>query len=259
MLLAAGGLEANTLWNNGGLASSTYVPQVTNGSGGNPCDSSCTGGPFTIFDNFNLGVSNPGAVSLTVTGFDFSDFLVTATGGAPSVPGSQSVQWSIWSGDPLAGGLQGKQVAGGTALAVLSPIGVSACSGGTCLELYTVTLGASVTLSASQTYYLGTSVVQGTNNYLTYRATTNDTNPGQAAYQGWEQSNGSSSGTVGSTWAPKGSGGINLSFPNSSSGVSATDSAFEILGNVSTPEPGTWTLMGIAIAGLCLVRRRRTA
>ena len=247
MLLAVGGLEAATLWNNGALSSTTYTTQVPNGSGGNPCDSVCVNGaqPLTVFDNFNLGVSQPGSMSAVVTGFDFTDFLV---GISSPVTGTQTVKWSLWTGDPFNGVSQ--VMMSGTASAVLSPVGLTPCTASACLEMFTVSLGAGVTLSSSQTYYLGTTVVAA-GNYLTYRATSIDTNPGQSSYQGWEQSNGSIN--AGNSWS---TGSVNTTFPNGSSGVTGTDSAFDIIGNVSAPEPGTVTLISIALAGLCFMRRR---
>jgi hypothetical protein len=260
MLLAVEGLGAANIVTNGGinnLNSTTYV-LIGGSTGGNPCDTVCTnvGGagfsgsaPFTIFDNFTIPQS--GAM---VTGFDFTDFLV-GTSTAPTSGSTQAVNWSLWSGDPLTG--HPNLVASGTsAAAVLTqPTGYN-CGSNFCLERFTVTLGSAVTLSAGQMYYLGTSVVpQG--NYLTYRATTGSV-PGS---QAWEQSNGSigngtnswSAGTINNDLPS--AGGSNGSLPGA--GVTAQDSAFDIIGTVLTPEPGTMTLMSIAIAGLCLVRRRR--
>ena len=248
ILLVAGGLQASTLWNNGAVADVSV-------SANNVCDSICgktTPNPFTIFDNFTVG-----STGWNVTGFDFTDFLVnTPTGNYGST------KWSIWSGDPVNGG--GSLLAIGTATASLANVSGICGATSTCLETFTVNLGTTVTLAAGTTYFLGTYNVWQNTTDQSYRATAFGHSPsvfsGVGALQGWEQSNGTN-GALNTPWlAPTaGPNAVNNNYPSVSAGVSATDTAFDITGQLNTPEPGTLTMLSIAFAGLGFFLRRRSA
>ena len=194
---------AGTLWSNGAVNTTL--------SGDNRCDS----GPnlcgnvgstsSTIFDNFNIpAASMPWAVG----GFDFTDFLLNGTNSD-----YKSTAWSIWNGDPLSGG---RLVASGTATAVPTLVAGTCGNGSTCVELFAVTLSSAVNLASGNTYYLGTTnTITPTNgNEETVRAFAagGNTAPGGTAnsLQRWEQSNGTTSGIVGSVWT---SGSSNFTFP----------------------------------------------
>lgn len=197
---------------------------------------------WTVFDNFNVpAASKPWAVS----GFDFSDFLVNGP-----VGDYKSTAWSIWNGNPLSGGTL---LASGSATAALSLVSGTCGTGSTCLETFTVTLGAPIELASGNTYYLGTTnTLSPTNsNESTLRAFAagGNTAPGGTANTllQWEQSNGTISG---SSWQ---AGANNYTFPGALS-ISETATAFDIQGSLA-PEPGTLTLLGIAFAGLVFVQR----
>jgi hypothetical protein len=252
VLLAASGANASTLWNNGAINNTTYTVTGTNGAG-NPCDSVCAsagaGNTFTIFDNFSVGAGT------VMQGFDFTDFLVSATGGNLSAPGTKTVNWSIWSGEPSIG--TSHIVAGGSGTSIASLTGT--CSGSICLEMFTVT-GLNVSLAAG-TYYIGTNVVvDNGQGYSTYRATSN-MGQGGGAFMGWESAALNNGNTTYQTYP----GGTLL---NSScgtganppcTGVQSQESVFDIQGTTGvagTPEPATLTLFGVALIGLFFVRRR---
>ena len=242
MLLTAGWLQADTLWNNG----PNNIP--TNSLTTQPCDTTCAGNAYTIFDNFKVTGSSP----WQMTGFDFTDWLLSPNGSAPSPAGSQTVTWSIWTSQPGVGNLY----AHGTATANLSPGGF-ACLGGvtTCTELFTVT-GLNVTLSAGQTYYIGTNLTPPTTGgYTTYRATSNGNI--STPLLGWLQAQGNSFN--GSSWGgntPNSLAGNAVGQNGTVGFVNSNDSMFDITGSINTPEPDTLTLMSMALAGLCFLRRR---
>jgi hypothetical protein len=249
MLLAASGLQADALWSNGAV---NFGLNPGN-SGHLRCDSgSSTCGsanPWTVFDNFNVPSMSKAWV---VSSFDFTDFLVnTATGDY------KNTSWSIWNGDPLMGG---KLVASGNAPASLSNVTGTCGAGNICSATFTVNLSSSVALASGNTYFLGTnnSITENNINETTVRAFAagGNTAPGGTlnSLKQWEQSNGSTSGVVGSTWT--GGAGDNT-FPGPL-GITEAATAFDINGTLA-PEPGTLTLLGIALAGLCFVLRRRVA
>jgi hypothetical protein len=261
MLLAVDGLKADNLWSNGALLPGNYQPAGP--GGGNPCDSNICGvnqsksaNPYTIFDNFTI----PTGVSWKVSAVDFTDFVVGVS--LPPTTGN-TITWSIWSGDPVNNFGPPKLLFTGTATASLSSAG--SCLSSSCLELFTVNLGSGVTLAGGQTYYLGTSVTNvsaANGGYQTYRVGASGNAGYLATTQGWEQSNGHAE-NVGAytTWANGGTS-QDYNLPSSTSGVNATDSAFDIIGTLdsgspgSAPEPGTLTFMGIALLGLGFIRRR---
>jgi len=246
MLLAVSGMQAATLWHNGDVNSGTFTA-VGSPGGGNPCDSTCgaptpaPGGPFTIFDNFQVTGS-----AWNVNGFTFADFLV----GSPTVPSNKNVTWSLWNGDPSIGTT--KLIASGTVAASLTQPGGYNCFGSNCLVQFNVNVGPSVVLGAG-TYYLGTTV-ESDPTVKSYRATTDQVN----AY-GWQASIGSF-GAVGEPWS--GTTPLTFGFGTSNSGVSGNDSVFDILGTTdtsATPEPGTLLMLTLAFTGLGIYGRRRLA
>lgn len=237
--------RADVLWSNGatqtGFSSDTRCD-----SGPNTCGGLA---PWTIFDNFSVPVSKP----WSVTGFDFADFLVNGTNAD-----YQSTAWSIWNGDPLSGG---KLVASGTATAVPTLLSGTCGNGNTCLEEFTVTLGSPVMLAGGATYYLGTSntisvVNNGETTTRAFAAGGNTAPGGTGTSSGhWDQSNGSTSGVVGSAWT---AGTVNNHFPGDL-GINEGATSFDIFGTVTTtavPEPGTMSLLGAVLCAAGLIRRR---
>jgi hypothetical protein len=183
-----------------------------------------------VFDSFS--VASPGWI---VTGFDITDFFYATTTSEYT-----STKWSLWSGDPLAGGTL---VATNTSVGVVGTAS-GACGGSNsaCSAVITVTLSSGVFLAAGSNYYLGTSnnLKQGTD--ITERAFSAGHN---GVPDGWEASNGS---IVGSSW---------FTCPTcTSTTTTGSDTAFDILGNV-VPEPGTLVLMSLALFGLGYKVRRR--
>lgn len=249
VLLAVGGLQAaNVLWSNGAVSTGLSNDNRCDG-GPNICTTTGTGPGWTIFDNFNIPASSK---AWAVSGFDFTDFLVN---GSPT--DIKSTTWSIWNGDPLSGG---KLVGSGSATPSTSASGTCGVFS-TCLVTFTVNFtGGSLFLASGNTYYLGSSnvipVVNTNEATLRAFAAGGNTAPGGTAnpLQKWEQSNGSTSGVVGSSWTL---GGTDNSFPGTF-GIAETATAFDING-VLAPEPTTLTLLGVALAGFCFLRRRRVA
>lgn len=248
MLLTLNGLNAGTLWNNGSL--------VTPNSNNYPCDAGCSSGTsFTVFDNFTVPASGVGWV---VTGFDYTDLF---TGGI-STSEYKSTTWSLWQGDPLSGGkLLGSSATISSAFALGTATSGCLNVSGSCTTVPIIVTfsNSSVYLAPGNTYYLGTMNVMGSSNDGSFRAFSsggNTTSFGGTSVAQWEQSNGSTTGAIGSTWT---SGGNNKVCTGGCSGGSSSDfTAFDIQG-VLSPEPGTLTLFGLALGGLFYMRQRSKA
>ena len=217
-------VNAATLWNNG-TVNTIYGNSV-------PADSTLPNSGFTVFDSF--AVPTPGWV---VSGFDITDFFY-----ATNTSEYTSTNWSLWKGDPLAGGTL---VASGNNAGVVGTAS-GPCGGASvaCSALITVTLSSGVFLAAGNTYYIGTSNVLKNSSDVTERAFSAGHN---GVPDGWENSNGS---IVGSSWF--------TCAQCTSATTNGSDTAFDILGN-NAPEPGTLVLMSLALAGLGYKARRRKA
>jgi hypothetical protein len=255
LLLASGGLNAAALWTNGAFV----TPSDTNGY---RCDSVCGTNPtpptqWTIFDNFTVPA---GPLGWAVSGFDYTDLLV----GTATTEYSKT-NWSLWKGDPLTGGTLVASSFTTPGAFSISAVGGASCPGtmNNCtVDMITVTFtGGAVGLVAGQTYYLGSSTVMDNGADISYRsfATGGNTAAGGKVNNivRWEQSMGSSTGTIGSTWSTSNVG----SWPNySGTQVNGNESAtmFDINGQLA-PEPGTITLLGLAFGGFCFLRRRKPA
>lgn len=214
---------------------------------------------WTIFDNFTVP---SGPLGWAVSGFDYTDLLVgTATSEY------SKTNWSLWKGDPLTGGTL---VA--SSLTTAATFGIAAVPSASCpgtlsnctVDMVTVNfLGGSVVLAPGQTYYLGSSTVMANNADVSFRSFSTGGNTATGgtvnALVNWEQSMGTTTGTIGSTWSTS-----NLSnWTNYSSGqisnpaaFNEAATAFDINGQLA-PEPGTLTLISMAIGGLCWLRRRK--
>ena len=257
MLCAAGGLQAGALWTNG----SYVTPANTNTY---RCDSVCGTNPapptqWTIFDNFTVPT---GPLGWAVSGFDYTDLLV----GTPTTEYSKT-NWSLWQGNPLTGGtLVASSLTRGATFSI------AAVNGATCpgtianctVDMITVNFtGGSVVLAPGQTYYLGSSTVMANAADTSFRAfsTGGNTAAGGVANAtvGWGQSMGTTTGVIGSTWSTSNTS----NWPNYTSGqisnpaaFNEAATAFDINGQL-VPEPGTVTLISLALGGLCWLRRRK--
>lgn len=236
--MLAGGLQAGTLlWDNGvgSFAGATTPGHCDSGPG------TCTNGPgqaYTIFDNFSVGPTG-----WVVSSFEFTDFFISTNRSAYTNGGGTN--WSIWNGDPTQTGSQ--VVASGNAMASLTDISgnSSSCGTGNCLVKFTISIPA-VFLASGQ-YYLGTTNLL-TSNGRTDRALGSSQAGNQyGVLAGWNQAQGTSDIPTGSS--PYGANTANSPY--------AGDSSFDIQGSL-VPEPGTWGLMTLAVAGLGVLRRRKS-
>jgi hypothetical protein len=229
-LLSASSLQADFIWQNTNpiLGKANFWDSNTNVAiSGNL--------QWTAFDNFTTPTTS-GGLNWVVNSLDFTDYVVNGVGTDVT-----KTTWSIWSGDPLKS--SGTLVATGSA-SIGGTESVSMVSTG--IYKFTIT-GLNVVLSAGTKYYLGRTntisqdgpAAQATSTFAAL------TSPLAGQTANWETASGNINGT-------------NFDAALSSTPVSDSDTLFDIQGTV-TPEPSTWALMGIAIAGFCLIRRRRIA
>lgn len=234
LTMLSGGLQAGPLWDTGvGSLAGASTSHCDSGPGtcaivGNQA--------FTIFDNFTVGPTG-----WVVSSIDFTDFFASTN--RTSYTNGGGTNWSIWNGDPTQAG--SKVVASGNAMASLMDItgNSSSCLSSNCLVKFTINI-PSVTLASGQ-YYLGTT------NLLTGGTTNRALGTAQAGNQygvlsGWNQAE----GTAG---IPTGNSPYGANAPNSP--FTGTDTSFDIQGALA-PEPGTWGLMTLAVAGIGILRRR---
>ena len=113
--------------------------------------------------------------------------------------------------------------------------------------------GISVYLPSGATYYLGLNNTLNANTsnrgYTDGAATSLGLAVTEPLPLGWEESNGSVTGAVGTS---------NAWTNGTGSGTGGNETAFDISGTL-VPEPGTLVLMGLAVVGLGYKRRRRAA
>ena len=235
-LLSAGSLHADFIWQNNNTINN---PGPSNDSNTNP--SIGTNLQWTLFDNFTTPAAANG-VSWVATTLDFTDFV--AHGVASDVT---KTTWSIWSGDPLKS--SGTLVATGTGLPGVNESYASVGALGAGAYRFTIS-GLNVMLSAGTTYYFGRSNSINQDGLVSGGSTTtvgylNAPLVGQTA--SWETDTGSVNGAT-----------KNFDAQLIVAPVTNSDTVFDIQGG-ATPEPGTWALMGIAMAGFFLIRRRRIA
>jgi hypothetical protein len=240
MAMLAGGLQAGTLWDTGvgSLAGATTSGHCDSGPG--TCTNS-TNQAFTIFDNFTVGPTG-----WVVSGFEFTDFFISTNRSAYLNGGGTN--WSIWSGDPTKTG--STVVASGNAMASLTDItgNSSNCVNNTnCLVKFTITI-PSVLLASGQ-YYLGTTNLLTAGGRTDRAFGTSQAGNQYGMLSGWNQAQGTSDVPTVNSSSPYGTNTMNSPF--------AGDSSFDIQGTLA-PEPGTWGLMTLAIAGIGILRRRKS-
>jgi hypothetical protein len=224
--MTTGVLQATVLWDNGvgsNAATNTSVP----------CDSgpaTCGGNQsWVVFDNFTVGPQG-----WAVSGFDFTDFFVNT-----AKSNYTNTTWAIWKGDPLQAG--SSLMASGTVKAsTLTDIGT--CANGYCMVQFQFTI-PSVLLSSGQ-YFLGTTNLLS-NGGTTARALGSAAGAQYSQLLGWNRSDGTlANGT--------------FTLTGTSTPQAFTNSSFDIVGEL-VPEPSTWGLMTLAVAGLGILRRRRSS
>ena len=239
--IGVSGLQAASVtWSNG-TVNLTFPSDLQFDCGG--C--ALTGAPYTAFDNFSVPA---GPQSWQVSSFDFTDWFIHLSNKSDY----KDTRWSIWNGDPLT---TGKLVASGLTLGTLTDVSGTCGGTSTCLEKVTVS-GLNVTLASGNTYYLGVSNVLaagGESSGRAYASGGNAAGPGTSLAH-WEISDGSTTGVVGSAWT---AGAFNFNYPAVSGSPQEQFTAFDIIADQVTPEPGTLTLLSVALAGFGYFHRRR--